>query len=788
MGLVRSHNRTIGIQSIADIMANPSPPEPSTQNQAPSPILSNSPSLASESFSASARAAKYPSYLLAAYPQPEFVSPPHATRIASLVEASPNVSAPIQKDTDDDDDDANDVERSMTVVSIGAVGIINSFLDKLLFDILYSARATNITALRQAALLILRKSLGEEAVNAADTNLQDLLATEDDETDDDQEDVDGGQTPAQSVRRDSIAKWDQESVWKRSRLRVMMRSELSDLEIDDDERYAKEIVDPEKRSSQATVRLGLSVELFLAGVLDYVGEHFITLAAMLAVSRAHRRSIRTKAPPTSHTLVEEPDVEKAVLNSPLDRTWRSWRKALRSRPYSTASQRLRQLSASSSSSPVIDRRRSSNDLQEATHDDLSLPGSMPGAFVETPGDFRPGPYVQMPDIPETHHPNPLQSHPKGNGHASDPTGSKWATRPSRRQSGPPSKRVSISANSSSGFKKQRSFSLPVIPPFVPKLKTVEQSSALEEKEQHADADTLLEMTPPEALVSTEDGLNVDDQSARKGSAVSTAYTHPSEMSTPEIVHGYETDQATAAVRYSAGAAALVRHVSPRESTNKLNEVHDQDNVKTDLSRDNDAASDQEHTVKPKARNREAVVGMEYTKVTILPQESPVFTAKSSERAPPPVRAEEHTGIPAPEPPVPQEPTHISKIRAQRAQSEARQGGMGASGSASSSPKLGLRARATSTGKAEPVRSDSLRRLAAENSNPQVPVIDDDRNRVAGRSPLLGSSNSVHSIDNFDALIAGGETIKLTLSPQSVRDGSVSIRVYKVSACVLTNTG
>lgn len=275
-----------------------------------------------------------PPFVAQVKPAPEYISLSSASQLATDVA---DACA---------EEDSTWRRTNRAAVSETAVALVNAFLDRQLFEIINVARTTNLAVLKPAVTEVLKKSLARDAIASAQENLEDLLAL--------QADDDSGDTPRPSSQ--SGAKWNLEFTWKRSRLRVMMRTEKSEFDIDDDERYVREESLNTTFSETAGV-ISLASEIFLAGVLDYLGEMLLALATQLAIARAQRRGSTTSVrsadgDEVKYILVQDTDLEKAVLNSALDRQWRAWRKSLRSL------QRSSQQSSSASHSPIVPRRGS----------------------------------------------------------------------------------------------------------------------------------------------------------------------------------------------------------------------------------------------------------------------------------------------------------------------------------------------------------------------------------------------------------------------------------------------
>jgi hypothetical protein len=230
-------------------------------------------------------------------------------------------------------------------VAESAVASINQFLDRQLYEYINVARNASLGSLKPAVTEVLKKNLARDAIASAQDNLEDLLALQADDEFNDQ------------VRpiSQSGARFNLDFTWKRSRLRVMMRTEKSEFDIDDDERYVREEGLNTTFSETAGV-ISLASEIFLAGVLDYLGEMLLTMASQVALARIQRAANNSSLPEhtddITYMLVDDADLERAVLNSPLDRQWRTWKKSIRL--FNRASQQ----SHSVANSPILVRRGS----------------------------------------------------------------------------------------------------------------------------------------------------------------------------------------------------------------------------------------------------------------------------------------------------------------------------------------------------------------------------------------------------------------------------------------------
>ncbi|KAI5257954.1 hypothetical protein E4T42_00756 [Aureobasidium subglaciale] len=291
-------------------------------------ITSDAPSLASATaFNTT------PSFVSSVKPAPEYISLSSASQLATDV-----------ADARADEEQTWRLHHRATVAE-SAVASINQFLDRQLFEYINVARSTTLHALKPAVTEVLKKNLARDAIASAQDNLEDLLALQ---ADDEFNDHVG--PASQSGARSNL-----EFTWKRSRLRVMMRTEKSDFDIDDDERYVHEEGLNTTFSETAGV-ISLASEIFLAGVLDYLGEMVIAMASQNALARIQRAAATTSLPENSddvtYILVEDTDLERAILNSPLDRQWRAWKKSVR------LLNRASQQSHSAANSPTIFRRGS----------------------------------------------------------------------------------------------------------------------------------------------------------------------------------------------------------------------------------------------------------------------------------------------------------------------------------------------------------------------------------------------------------------------------------------------
>ncbi|KAL1794503.1 hypothetical protein ACET3X_007924 [Alternaria dauci] len=222
-----------------------------------------------------------------------------------------------------DHDADTDEELQNAIFSAQALALLNAFLDHLLFAFLSSARAPALAAIRPAVSDVLKPRLARDAIEAADEELQGLLAGEDDDD----------MTTEHAKQSD---RWDVEKVWKRTRLRIMVYTRLGELEDEDEERYVQQerglSMDDDEDDEAGLVAWASAI--FLTSVIEYVAEQLLLVAGSAAyarmAARMKKRAQHAEQQPIERLIIEEPDVEKIALNSALGRLWRTWRKRVRS--------------------------------------------------------------------------------------------------------------------------------------------------------------------------------------------------------------------------------------------------------------------------------------------------------------------------------------------------------------------------------------------------------------------------------------------------------------------------
>ena len=355
-------------------------------HQPVSPIMSRSPSAASDRFSTISGVTTYfPANPTNVHPAPAYIAHFGANQVVSEHQASK------QRPSSDEEDEGPNKEDVQ--FSDPALALINAFLDQLLYAFLSTARSTSLLALRPAVTEVLKHRLARDAIASADEELQELLAGGEDEE----------KENTQKNTGEDRRKWDLELVWKRTRLRVMVYTRLGELEDDDEEKYVKEqelFHGNERRFSSTTGLVSWAAAIFLTSVLEYVAEQTLQVAGQAAFKRTRRQtsaSAATGAQTPDQVLVEEYDVEKVALNSTLGRLWRTWRKSLRNNgaPNSPTQHDLGRTS--------IDR---SNMVSAMSHRRSSFGTAAEGSVA---GDYQPtkfpvGMSRAIPDVPDMQYP------------------------------------------------------------------------------------------------------------------------------------------------------------------------------------------------------------------------------------------------------------------------------------------------------------------------------------------------------------------------------------------------
>ncbi len=252
------------------------------------------------------------------------------------------------------------------IVATGALKLVNAFLDQLLYNFLSVARSTSLSPLRLAVSDVLKPKLAREAVAGADQELSEYLGDE-------------GLSAFEDAH-DLGEDWDLEHAFKRSRLRCMVFCRLGEMEEDEGTEYTKEQqLDGKSTMHPCATEVSPAVAIFLASVLEFIGEQSLLTGGQAAYKRLHIS--KPLAGSHSHTsslnaimgrvVVEEIDMEKVAFNSVLGRLWRTWRARVRSpqqcrsRPLSPGA--YQQTSRSTSATPSRDHSsgmRANNQRQD----------------------------------------------------------------------------------------------------------------------------------------------------------------------------------------------------------------------------------------------------------------------------------------------------------------------------------------------------------------------------------------------------------------------------------------
>ena len=265
---------------------------------------------------------------------PSVSSPPPLRRPEPAYVAASAASQIVTSDQDPQlfdlaQDDRAGLSTEPALVTSASLRLVNAFLDHLLYNFLAVARSTSFVTLRPAIHDVLRPTLATEAISGADQELQEYLGAGLEK-----ELAASNDAPASSVP------WDLDFVWRRARLRCMVYSSLGDMEEEDEGSFTSEeprsgVSDGSSHGLEDADIVSPAVAIFLASILEFVGEQILLLAANAA---SHRTQVRRSEPtspdgplaPTERLVVDEPDMEKVALHSTFGRLWRTWRKRVRS--------------------------------------------------------------------------------------------------------------------------------------------------------------------------------------------------------------------------------------------------------------------------------------------------------------------------------------------------------------------------------------------------------------------------------------------------------------------------
>lgn len=244
------------------------------------------------------------------FPEPAYIAPLAASQIVT---------------SDQDLESAEWAEaqgHDVVFVAPGALALINSFLDQMLYCFIRTARSTQLGALRPAIVEVLKPRLAGEAVAGADEELKEYLGGGDDDL------------TAYDTHGDHNSEFDLELSWKLARLRCMVYTRLGDMEEEDEEEHLERdmLNGSGNNRSHTTGKVSPAAAIFLTSILEFLGEHLLIIAGDSARTKFWAKSNADDASDVQpeRMVVEECDVEKVALNATFGRLWRSWRKKPRS--------------------------------------------------------------------------------------------------------------------------------------------------------------------------------------------------------------------------------------------------------------------------------------------------------------------------------------------------------------------------------------------------------------------------------------------------------------------------
>ena len=217
------------------------------------------------------------------------------------------------------------------LVTADALGLLNGFLDHLLFNILAVAKSSQLSNIRPAVADVLKPRLAREVVAAADYELSDYMGGEGDEFD-----FRGGQKPT--------GDFDLIRSWKRTRLRCMVYTRLGDMEEDEEDEYISrdgltDTANAPRRFSSHIDIVTPAAAIFLTSIIEHLGEQALVIAGETSRSRLSSKLSKehdevtesgTERGRINRLVVEDYDMEKLAMNATLGRLWRTWRQRVRS--------------------------------------------------------------------------------------------------------------------------------------------------------------------------------------------------------------------------------------------------------------------------------------------------------------------------------------------------------------------------------------------------------------------------------------------------------------------------
>ncbi|KAL1634113.1 hypothetical protein SLS56_002416 [Neofusicoccum ribis] len=323
---------------------------------APSPRSSRPPSISSDRQSTAGSTST-----IAAVYVPNAFSPPPAY---VAVSAASQIVTDHQNATLLDEltpEEADNVPAESARFSEEALGLLNGFLDSLLYSVLATGRSQSLTAIRPAVQEVLKPRLAREAIRAADEELSGLLAGEEDE------EFPNGQGE----------KWNLEPVFKRTRLRIMVYTRLGELEDEDEERFLEEddsfAIPGADESMKDAGLVSWAAAIFLTSVIEYIAEQTLIVAGQAAFNRVRGKRKKNEQLQANgqadfeeleRVIVQDYDMEKVALNSTLGRLWRTWKKSHRA-PITPITASARSSFARSASFNFGQRRYSTGNAHDA---------------------------------------------------------------------------------------------------------------------------------------------------------------------------------------------------------------------------------------------------------------------------------------------------------------------------------------------------------------------------------------------------------------------------------------
>lgn len=282
-------------------------------------------------------------------PDPAYIAPIAASQI---------VTGDHESAIEEEENDG--LEPLNALVTPAALGLVNAFLDQLLYSFLASSRSTSIASLRPSVTEVLKPRLAKDAIASADEELQEMGGGEDDE-----------ELSALHHGVGLRGDWDLNMIWQRTRLRCMVYTHLGDLEESDEEMWIErenlhsKVDGGRNRLSRDLGAVSPTVAIFLTAILEFIGEQVLLVAGKAAYARfeTRRRQEKYTSPSASdgtRPTVEVVDVEKLAVSTTFGRIWRSWKKKVRSPSITSQRPSSRDLLLRSASSLSTSESRSRN--------------------------------------------------------------------------------------------------------------------------------------------------------------------------------------------------------------------------------------------------------------------------------------------------------------------------------------------------------------------------------------------------------------------------------------------